>query len=274
MLKTCETAPAPGPATFERVVVDGLPFISATVAQLASDILCRARAGQGGWVVTPNVDILRRWLRDARFRALVSDATYFTADGFPIVLASRLQGTPLPERVTGADLFTHLFSLAHAAGVRMALIGGNPGVAQAATTLLEQRQPAVQASVTRTLCPPFGFESNPVEMTAIERLLREWQPQIVFVGLGCPKQEELIQHLRQLSPQAWFLGVGASFSYVCGDIQRAPHWVQRVGMEWLHRFCQEPGRLFQRYFVHGIGFGLGLVMRALMRRWVRPSPTP
>jgi N-acetylglucosaminyldiphosphoundecaprenol N-acetyl-beta-D-mannosaminyltransferase len=250
---------------FNRVLIDNIPFIHATVDQLAQAILRDAQQGQGGWVVTPNVDILRRLLRDPAFRQLVQDATYFTADGAPVVLASRLQGTPLPERLTGADLFTHLFRLAHQSGVRMALIGGNPGVAQAAATLLRADSPL--PNVTQTLCPPMGFERDPAEMQAIQDLITAWQPDIVFVGLGCPKQEELIQQLRGLRPQAWFLGVGASFSYVCGDIQRAPMWIRRIGLEWLHRFLQEPTRLFRRYFVHGIGFGLGLVSRALWRRW-------
>lgn len=251
---------------FSRVIIDGVAFVHATVDQLAAAILGDARRGQGGWVVTPNVDILRRLLNDASFRQLVQQASCFTADGFPIVLASHLQGTPLPQRLTGADLFTHLFRMAHQAGVRMALIGGNPGVAQAATDLLNAQDPALP-NVTRAHCPPFGFENDPAQMQIMSDLLLEWQPDIVFVGLGCPKQEELIQHLRPLRPQAWYLGVGASFSYVCGDIQRAPPWIRHAGLEWMHRFFQEPTRLFRRYFVHGIGFGLGLVGRALWRRW-------
>ena len=126
-------------ARLREVVVDGLPFIAGSVEMVAAHICLRAVHG-GGWVITPNVDILRRWRLDADFRRLVRDASMFTPDGWPIVLASRLQGTPLPGRVTGSDLFVDLYSRAARAGLRIALIGGNPGSAVLATTPTSSRQ--------------------------------------------------------------------------------------------------------------------------------------
>lgn len=246
------------------ISVDGLPFVATTVAPLSRHIVAEASADRGGWVVTPNIDILRRWRVDPAFRTLVAGATIFTADGRPIVWASQLQGTPLPARLTGSDLFVELMRDAAAAGLRIALIGGNEGAAEAAAARLVPQ--AVAADAVRCLCPPFGFEQLPQEMARLNALLTDWQPHIVFIGLGSPKQEKLIQHLRPLAPQAWFLGVGVSFSFVAGDVKRAPGWMQRSGMEWLHRLTQEPGRLARRYLVDGIPFALGLFLRACLRR--------
>lgn len=256
-------ASAAAAAALPTIAVDGLPFVASTVPQLSEHIVADALAGRGGWVVTPNVDILRRWRTEPEFRALVADANVFTADGRPIVWASQLQGTPLPARLTGSDLFVQLVTRAHAAGLRMAFIGGNEGAAEAAADVLI---PQGHQATVRCLCPPFGFEHKPDEMARLERLLTDWQPQIVFIGLGSPKQEKLIARLRPLAPHAWFLGVGVSFSFVAGDVKRAPGWMQRSGLEWLHRLVQEPGRLAHRYLVDGVPFALGLLWRASRAR--------
>lgn len=258
------SASAGAAASLPTIQVDGLPFVASTVPQLTAHIVGEAGAARGGWVVTPNIDILRRWRVDPAFRALVADATIFTADGRPIVWASQLQGTPLPTRLTGSDLFVALMAAASEAGLRIALIGGNEGTADAAAARLIPE--AVAAGRVRCLCPPFGFEQKPEEMARLETLLTSWQPQIVFIGLGSPKQEKLIARLRALAPRAWYLGVGVSFSFVAGDVKRAPGWMQRSGLEWVHRLVQEPGRLARRYLVDGIPFAAGLLWRSATRR--------
>ncbi len=251
------------------VEVDGLPFVAAMADELAKRIVDSAASGEGGWVVTPNVDILRRWHRDAAFRATVSGATLFTPDGAPIVWASRLQRDPLPGRLAGSDLFVDLYVRAVRAGLRVALIGGNPGSAEAAVSKLEHAH-RLPGGCVRTHCPPFGFERNEIEMQKIDDLLRQWRPAIVFVGLGSPKQENLIHGLRSRHPCGWYLGVGVSFSFVAGEIRRAPVWMRRSGLEWLHRVIQEPGRLARRYFISGMPFVIGLWCRALARSLCGP----
>lgn len=253
---------------FKVVEVDGLPFTAVTVASLATHICVCAASGNGGWVVTPNVDILRRWRGDGDFRDLVSTASIFTADGAPIVWASRLQGNPLPARVSGSDLFVALFKLAEKGGLRIALIGGNAGSAARAARALSNSDDKPSVAV-RTHFPPLGFENISSEMKAIEEFLQDWQPQIVFIGLPCPKQEQLIKRLRPICPCSWFLGVGVSFSFVAGDVRRAPLWVQRAGLEWFHRLMQEPRRLVKRYIFHGLPFAAGLLTRALLLRLAR-----
>tara|TARA_R110001583_G_scaffold149274_1_gene301242 strand:+ start:38886 stop:39692 length:807 start_codon:yes stop_codon:yes gene_type:complete len=252
------------PLGLETVEVDGLPFVATTMTELVKRITDSAGRGGGGWVVTPNIDILRRWRNDLAFRELVTGASLFTPDGAPIVWASRLQRTPLPCRLTGADLFVQLYVNAARAGLRIALIGGNPGAAEEAVRILAE-QHDVPKDCVRTHCPPFGFEKNPTEMASMKSLLQSWKPQLVFVGLGSPKQEVLIHDLMPSLPNAWYFGVGVSFSFVAGDVQRAPDWVQHVGLEWLYRVLQEPKRLAKRYLVDGVPFALSLMVRSIVR---------
>ena len=221
---------------------------------------------RGGWVVTPNLDILRRADRDAAFRAMIEEADLRVADGMPLIWASRLQGTPLPERVTGSNLIHSLTAAAAVQGCRLFLLGGDPGTAERAGAILEERHPGLQ--VVGHLCPPFGFERSEEEMARIEAALTHSSPDIVYVALGAPKQEHLIRRLRPGYPGVWWLGIGISFSFVTGDVRRAPRWVQRIGFEWLHRLCQEPRRLARRYLVDGLPFAARLFTGAVVRRWL------
>jgi N-acetylglucosaminyldiphosphoundecaprenol N-acetyl-beta-D-mannosaminyltransferase len=249
------------------VRIEGLPFAALGMREVVNLIIQSHSDGCGGWVVTPNIDILRRWMTDAAFRTLVSgDETLFTPDGAPIIWLSHILGTPLPERVAGSDLFIELVCEAASAGKSVYLLGGNPGVADIAAKILKEKFPAL--CVAGCYAPPFGFEHDPHEMNRIRSLLNESRPDIVFVGLSSPKQEHLIGLLRDLLPFSWWLGIGVSFSFVAGDVQRAPVWMRKVGLEWLFRVIQEPKRLFKRYFLVGLPFAFGLFARNLIRRLV------
>jgi N-acetylglucosaminyldiphosphoundecaprenol N-acetyl-beta-D-mannosaminyltransferase len=225
-------------------------------------ILAELEDGRGGMVVTPNLDHLHRCLHDIGFAALVSEADLVLADGMPLVWAARLQATPLPQRVAGSNLISSLSGAAGAAGRSVFLLGGAPGTAEGAARVLTAKFPGLK--VVGTLCPPLGFENNAAAMTEIIQQLSSTRPDIVFVALGSPKQERLIVKLRPLLPAAWWLGVGISFSFLCGEVRRAPVWMQKTGLEWLHRLVQEPRRLFRRYVVVGIPFAFGLLGKALV----------
>ncbi len=174
--------------------------------------------------------------------------------------ASRLQGTPLPERVTGSNLISSLSAGAAARGRSIYLLGGAPGTAEAAKKVLQARQPALR--IVGTHCPPMGFEHDLKQLAALTAHVTKAAPDIVFVGLGSPKQERLIDHLRPNLPTAWWLGVGISFSFLCKSVKRAPMWVQRAGFEWAHRLVAEPRRLARRYLREGIPFTAQLLTAA------------
>ncbi len=226
-------------------------------------ILDELDSGTGGVVVTPNLDHLRRCTRDLSFGALVAEADLVVADGMPLIWASRLAGTPLPQRVAGSDLITSLSVAAAARGRSIYLLGGAPGTAEAAAHILQLAEPSLK--ITGVSCPPYGFEKDEREIGKIVNALATAQPDIIFVALGSPKQEYLIQRIRKFLPNAWWLGVGVSFSFLCGDVKRALRWMQKTGLEWVHRFAQEPKRLFHRYIVVGIPFGTRLMFKSALR---------
>jgi hypothetical protein len=112
-------------------------------------------------------------------------------------------------------------------------------------------------------CPPVGFEKDDAYVAAMEQRLQAAEPGLIFVALGSPKQEYLIQRIRACLPHAWWIGVGISFSFVAGEVKRAPDWMRKCGLEWSHRLLQEPGRLARRYLVDDLPFFAVLVCRTL-----------
>jgi N-acetylglucosaminyldiphosphoundecaprenol N-acetyl-beta-D-mannosaminyltransferase len=231
-------------------------------------------AGRGGWAITPNLDIARRMVSDAAYRDLLSPATLRLADGMPLVWASRVQRTPLKERVAGSDLIWSLSARAAEEGRSVFFLGGNPGAAVAAAAKLKELHPALL--VAGVECPPIGFEQDSGYMAALRERLIAAAPDICFVALGAPKQDRVIRSLFPLLPRTWFLGIGISFSFVAGEVKRAPRWMRASGLEWLHRMIQEPRRLARRYLLEGVPFAVRLFVSALVARFrgVREPVTP
>jgi N-acetylglucosaminyldiphosphoundecaprenol N-acetyl-beta-D-mannosaminyltransferase len=222
-------------------------------------------AGRGGWVITPNLDILRRMVTDAGYRELLAAATLRLADGMPLVWAARVQRTPLKERVAGSDLIWTLSARAAQEGRSIYFLGGNPGAAAAAAAKLQGLHPALK--VAGIECPPIGFEKDEAYMSGLRERLAAASPDICFVALGAPKQDRVIRSLLPLLPRTWFLGIGISFSFVSGEVKRAPRWMRAAGLEWVHRMVQEPRRLARRYLLEGLPFAGRLMASAVRARF-------
>ncbi len=252
-------SPTPAPA-LPRIVLHGVTIHAITEQRCIDYLLNRLSAGRGGVVVTPNVDHLRRARRDLHFAAVLAEADLVVADGMPLVWASKLQGTPLPQRVAGSDLISSLSAAAAQQGRSIFLLGGDPGTAKAAADILHDRYP--QLKIAGSFCPERGFEKDPGQLQHVITVLREAAPDIVYVGLGSPKQEQIIDRIRHTMPRAWWLGVGVSFSFLCGDVRRAPLWMRKYGLEWIHRLAQEPKRLFKRYVMVGMPFAAAMLVGA------------
>ncbi|MCC7424248.1 MAG: WecB/TagA/CpsF family glycosyltransferase [Planctomycetaceae bacterium] len=198
------------------------------------------------YVVTPNVDHTRLLRDNAALRDAYAEADMVLADGMPVVLASRLLRKPLPERVTGADLVPALFDAASESRPLTAyLLGAGPGVAERAARNIEAKWPAVK--VVGTYSPPLGFEKDEAENMSILQRIAECRPDVLVVGLGAPKQELWVhRHRRQIAARTAYC-VGATIDFLAGEKSRAPRWMQRSGLEWIHRVATEPRRLFGRY---------------------------
>lgn len=256
-------AARPPSAPLPSVTVAKVRFDAVTERGCIEHILAALDRGEGGWVVTVNLDLCRRAGRDPSFGAIVASADLVVADGMPLVWCAALQRTPLPERVAGSNLTFSLSAAAASRGRSVFLLGGAPGAASGACDALRERCPGI--TIAGSHVPPFGFEDDPSEMAAIESAIREAAPDIIYVALGSPKQEHLIRRVRSVAPDAWWLGVGISFSFLAGEVTRAPRWMQRLGLEWTHRLVQEPGRLARRYLLEGIPFALRILAASACR---------
>lgn len=252
-----------------RIELMGVGIHRITEKECVQQVFDELDSGRGGWVVTPNLDHVRRFTRSLEFRELYSETSLSVADGMPLIWASRLQGTPLPERVTGSNLIWSLSEEAAKRQKRLYLFGGDPGTAKAAARILTERYPGLV--VAGTDCPDFGFEKRPEDLARATEKILAADPDLVLVALGSPKQEEVIRRIRDGCPDAWWIGVGISFSFVAGAVHRAPVWMQKLGVEWVHRLAQEPRRLARRYLVDGLPFALRLLCNSAMKK-LRRSP--
>jgi len=203
------------------------------------------------YVVTPNVDHAVMFQTDIGLQESYAGAAMVLADGAPVVLASRLLKKPLPERVAGSDLVPALFEAASqrsdssAKPLRVFLLGAGPGVADRAAKIIHERWPGVE--VVGTLSPPLGFEHDEAENEKILQAVAEYQPDLVLIGLGAPKQELWIgRHADRLETKA-ALCIGATIDFIAGEKSRAPRLLQKLGLEWAHRVATEPMRLAKRY---------------------------
>ena len=232
-------------------------------------VLAELSDGYGGQIITPNVDILRRVVRDADARRHVRASSLVVADGKPLIWASRLAGDALPARVAGADLIGSLSAAMAAAGRSVYLLGGEPGTADRAGEVLRGRLPAIKLAGCHS--PSLGFDARPQEYAAVCDEVVGAAPDMVFVGFGFPKQERVIADLRVRLPQTWFLGCGAAIGFVAGVHSRAPVWMQRGGLEWVHRLALEPRRLMRRYLLDDVPFAVRLLAGSARARLRRPG---
>jgi N-acetylglucosaminyldiphosphoundecaprenol N-acetyl-beta-D-mannosaminyltransferase len=213
------------------------------------------------YVVTPNVDHCVMLAENEAFRRAYDAAALVLADGFPVVLASRLLGKSLPERVTGADLVPALFQAATAERpVSVYLLGAMPGVGEEAARRIRATWPHVR--VVGTYSPPLGFEKNAEENRAIIGRINAANPDLLVLGLGAPKQELWIHENAARIDARVALCVGATIDFLAGNKSRAPKWMGRCGLEWIHRVATEPKRLAKRYLRDAIQFP-----KLLWREW-------
>jgi N-acetylglucosaminyldiphosphoundecaprenol N-acetyl-beta-D-mannosaminyltransferase len=203
-------------------------------------------------VVTLNPEMLMQARRDPAVWGLLNRGDLVVPDGHGILWAGKRLGSPFPERVTGIDLIQTLAARAVAAGWRLYLLGGAPGVAEAAAVNLQRQHPGLQVAGTG-----HGYFTG-AELPAVLEHIRVAEPGLLLVGLGFPRQEYFIrEHGRELGPLV-AVGVGGSFDVLSGRLRRSPVWIQRLRLEWLYRVFQEPAR-WRRLLVLPRFVGLVLV---------------
>ena len=233
----------PPPMRPAQVAILGVAFDNVTVAETLSRIQDMIASRRPHYVVTANVDFLVQAQRDGELRQILAEAHLVLCDGTPLVWVSRLLGNPLPERVAGSDLAPQLIRLAAKNHYRLFLLGAAPEANEQAAANVRAQFPNLRVA---RYSPPFRPLPE-MDDAEIAGWIRAARPDILLVAFGCPKAEKwMARHYRALGVPV-VIGVGGTIDFLAGRVKRAPVWMQRAGLEWLFRLCQEPRRLFKRY---------------------------
>lgn len=231
------------------VAVLGVPFHNVTMDETVALIEEQIREGGFHQVATANVDFLRNAICNQDFRDILCSCEMIVPDGMPVVWLSRLIGTPLKERVSGIDLVERLANVSARRGYGIFLLGASEKRSQSADLALKQRFPDLR------IVGRYSPEPQPLEQMDHEEILRrieEASPEILLVAFGNPKQEQWIAMHRDRLNVPVCIGIGGTLDCLSGTIPRAPHWMQRAGLEWLHRSLHEPKRLIKRYLADAL----------------------
>lgn len=248
-----------------KIEMFGILVDALTLHEATEQVTLMAKRREKGLVVTPNVDHIVTLHKDPEFRKIYEKALMITADGMPVVWLSKfLPSTTLPERVTGADLLESVCQAASKQVLSIGFIGGLPGVAKQAAEKLSHRYPGLR--IAGVYSPPFGFEHSEEESGKVVGLVREWSPDILFIGVGAPKQEKWADKYLDELQCGPILCTGAAFDFAADLMPRAPRWMQRSGFEWIWRIKYDPIRMMKRYLIRDAIFLYYAVKEILIRR--------
>jgi N-acetylglucosaminyldiphosphoundecaprenol N-acetyl-beta-D-mannosaminyltransferase len=225
--------------------VDGTTYAETTAA-----VVDMALSNAGGMVCVANVHMLMEAFDDSGFRGLVNSADRVTPDGVPLVAALRRAGLTHAQRVYGPTLTPAVCARAEQLGLSVGFYGGTDDVIEALGSELSSRYPKLDIAYSHA--PPFRALSE-AEDAEVVAAIRASGVKILFVGLGCPKQERWMAEHRE-SLACVMLGVGAAFDFLAGRKRQAPAWMQGLSLEWLFRLATEPRRLWRRYLIGNTRF--------------------
>ncbi|MDJ0678342.1 MAG: WecB/TagA/CpsF family glycosyltransferase [Xenococcaceae cyanobacterium MO_167.B52] len=202
------------------------------------------------YIVAANVHVVMMGYWDRKYREILNNAELVTPDGMPLVWGMRLLGIKNQTRVYGPDLMMEWCDHAAKMGIPIYLYGGKTSTLEKLQNNLKQKFPNL--IIAGTHAPPFRPLTEQEETEDRERIHHSGA-KVVFVGLGCPKQEQWMARQKN-KLQTVMIGVGAAFSFHSGEVDQAPRWMMKIGFEWLYRFSQEPKRLWQRYLINNPAF--------------------
>jgi N-acetylglucosaminyldiphosphoundecaprenol N-acetyl-beta-D-mannosaminyltransferase len=213
-------------------------------------IVTWAKEKKSCYVSIANVHMTMEAYDSPQFSTLVNNSALVTPDGMPLVWGLKAFGEKNASRVYGPTLTLHVCSAAAHKGIPIALYGGTQESLTAFVEFLHKSFPAIE--VVCQIAPPFRQLTLEEDATYTKQII-ESGAQILFVGIGCPKQEYWMANHKDKIP-AVMLGIGAAFDFHSGRIKQAPNWMQKIGLEWLFRLSREPKRLWKRYLFHNPRF--------------------
>lgn len=245
----------------QRITMMGCGIDNLSMEETLARVEEFIRSGRAHQHVVVNVDKLVKASRDPALRRIVNACDLVSADGMPVVWASRLLGKPLKERVAGIDLFEALMRRAGERGWRVFLLGAQDEVVWTVAAIYRERYPGLQLAGWRD-----GYWQGEQEEARVARMVAESRADLLFVAISSPKKEQFLGKYQAAMRVPFAMGVGGTFDVVSGRVRRAPGWMQRAGLEWFWRFLQEPRRMFRRYFIDDMLFVWLLIKEAARGR--------
>lgn len=230
-----------------------------TLQETVDEVDRLIQTGEPVQALLVNAHVLLQIRDDAKLSRIAAGCSLVSADGQSLVWAARLLAKPLPERVAGPDLFAALLGLGAKRGYSVYFLGGRPGVAA------EAARRAVAAHAGLRIAGVHHGYFDKQDSDAIRELVRLARPEMLFVGMDSPWREYWIADNVEELGVPFAMGIGGALDVSAGVIDRAPMWMQRAGLEWAHRLCQEPRRMWRRYLVGNLRF-TALVLSELVER--------
>jgi len=237
--------PQAKPARLHAAQIGGMWVNAGTYASTTEQIILWAQRRERRYICVGNVHMVMASRDSESVRRVVDHADHVTADGMPLVWMLHLRGFPKAQRVYGPNLMLAVCRAAAEKGIRVGLFGSTPIGLTRLSAALSDRFPSLP--IVAKIAPPFGAFTAAQNRNWI-RELNASGAEIIFVGLGCPKQEHWMAEVSGELP-AVLIGVGAAFDFHAGTVRQAPAWIQNSGLEWAFRLLMEPRRLWRRYLV-------------------------
>lgn len=200
-----------------------------------------------GQVITPNVDQIVRIEWDEYFKKICNSCELLLVDGHPLMWIASLYKTPFKQKICGSDIVPILCDVSAQKGYSVFFLGAGVGIANIAATNMKNKYPGL--NVAGTYSPPPGFEKNKNELEYINKMLLDSHADMLFVGMGVPKQDIFIYENMHKYKIPMSFSIGGTIDFLAGKQKRAPLWMRKIGFEWLYRLYKEPKRMFKRYII-------------------------
>ncbi len=224
------------PTSLPSVNLLGVRVHSVTMDQTLLILTAMANSGKAHQIVTVNAEFVMKAQSNREFRDVLNHSDLTIPDGMGVVWGARLFGLPIRERITGVDTVEKIASVAEESGFSMFFLGAAPGIAEKTADELRSRHRDLKIAGT------FSGSPRPEDEEEIIAMIRAAQPHFLFVAFGCPAQDLWIARNKSRLNVPVSIGVGGTFDFIAGVAVRAPHMMQRLGLEWLHRLFREPHR--------------------------------
>ena len=221
-----------------------------TMSEAINSIDEMIKKNDKAYIVALNVDVIMKIEKDSKLKRISDEANLTLIDGKPLIWISKYKKTPIKEKISGSDLVPKLCELSNEKGYKIFILGGKDDVAKQAKKKLEEKYKNIK--IVGAHSPSNNFEGNKKESKEVINIINRSKPDLLFVCLGCPKQEKWIyDNIKDYNAKV-SICAGATVDFLAGNVKRAPKWMSNCGLEWFYRFLQEPKRLFKRYFIDDI----------------------